>query len=154
MSKDKPTFEDAVALLADKPTPSFLAQNSLLFYTGLIDLRDRVANLEHLALEATFKIAALEGASNATVDRVNTIEAQHTEYKKRVEVVEQAPAVNDKKIEALETRVRTVEGAVGSTGYKTALAKPDEAKPATPQTGFGVAKPGTQPFNQTDHPQV
>ena len=126
MSKDKPTFEDAVALLADKPTPHFLAQNSLIFYTGLQDLAARIANLEHSALEATFRLAALEDAHNTTAATVTAIQGEHTEQKKRLDAIEAKPAVNDRKLADLETRVRTVEGAVGSAGYKTALAKSDK----------------------------
>jgi hypothetical protein len=133
MSKEKPTFEEAVALLADKPTPDFIARNSVALHAGLVDLRDRVANLEHRALEGIFRVARLEEAHNASIDRLNTIETQHTEYKKRVAAVEAAPDINTKKTEALETRVRTVEGAVGSAGYKDALAKPN--KPISPLPG-------------------
>jgi hypothetical protein len=132
MSKDKPTFEDAVALLADKPTPHFLAQNSTIFYAGLVDLQNRVANLEHSSLEATFRLTNLEDAHNTTAATVTAIEQEHADNKRRLDAIEAKPVVNDKKLADLETRVRTVEGAVGSAGYKTALAKPD--KPAlTPE---------------------
>ena len=145
---DKQTFEQMVALLADKPSPMYLAQHVGLFYAGLQDLAARVANLEHAALEAGYRLTNLEDASNQTVAKLNAIETQHTEYKKRVEVVEQAPAVNDKKIADLEARIRTCEGAIGSANLK----KPDPVKvepdvkeePAKP---FGVsATPGAGPI--------
>jgi len=117
---DKPTFEQAVNLLANKPTPTFLALNADVFYNGMLDLAARVANLEHASLESTFRTTALEGVSNDTVTKLGAIEGEHTAYKKRVEAVEQAPAVNAKKIDDLNTRVRTVEGAVGSANIKKA----------------------------------
>lgn len=156
MSKDKPTFEDAVALLADRPTPTFLASNAAIFYAGLNDLAERVANLEHGQLEATFRTTQLEDASNATVTKLNAVETEHTDNKKRLDALEGKPVADTKRLDTMETRLRTVEGAVGSAGYKTALAKPVEDRPEikSPFTGF-TAKPVELPVAQPgDHPSA
>ena len=137
MFKEKPTFEEAVALLADNPTPTFLATHFAIFHAGLQDLAARVANLEHGQLEATFKTAALESTSNAAVAKLNSVEGEHTSNKKRLDAMEARPIADGKKLDAIETRVRTVEGAVGSAGYKTALAQPiDHSHDPAPKTGF------------------
>lgn len=130
MTALKPTFEDAVLLLADKPTPAFIAANATILYAGLNDLAARVANLEHASLEATFRTAALEDVSNASVTKLNAIEAERTKEAQRLDAVEKAPAANDKRLSDIDTRVRTVEGAVGSANYNTTLNKPNDIKPS------------------------
>jgi septation ring formation regulator EzrA len=151
----KPTFEDAVALLANRPSPLFLASQSDLIYAGFMDIAARVANLEHSALESTFRLSALEDARNKTVDKLNAVEADHIEYKKRVIAIEAAPAADKKQLDDMETRLRTVEGAVGSSNFRGSptdlgkIDKPIEPHKATLAESLGFAHKSETPATPT-----
>jgi hypothetical protein len=148
MSKEKPTFEDALALLATNPSPSVLLGAQPLIYAGLKDLADRVAVLEHAKLEAEFRLTNLEDVSNKTVNTLAAVEAEHTENKKVIAAVQAAPNANAKKIDDLDKRVRTVEGAVGSSTYKNRLDQPAPLG-ITPGATPGVSPPFSKPGDVT-----
>jgi hypothetical protein len=109
-------FEEAVALLDNSPNPMALATapQILIFHEGLLDLAQRVAHLEQSYLEAKFRLDAAEAKNIELNKRVDETAAGYAEYQKRVVVVEQAPNANAQRLDALEPRVRAVEGAVGS----------------------------------------
>lgn len=125
----KPIAEDVVALLQQKPSPIVLSQNLDLITGGLTDLVERVRNLEYALL------AANEGSRIATakVDdhekRVAALEGDRRHDRTRLDKVEAAPHADSKRLEDLEKRVRTVEGAVGSTAYKAAKEAPAKTEP-------------------------
>lgn len=131
------TFEQAVALLADKPNPMSLGPQVEVFYQGLLDASQRLQNLEHEFLKLKFQNDSLTDELSKTNIKLGEIEAQHTQYKNRVVAVEQAPHANDKRIDDLDKRVRTVEGAVGSASYKA----PTAIKPNAAPSNVGTPKP-------------
>jgi hypothetical protein len=122
------TFEEAVALLANKPNPMSLGPHLSVFYAGFLDAANRIANLEQITLENKFRLDAIETRVAALGTTVAAVEQQHTQYKSRMTKVEEAPDVNGKRIDKLDTRVRAVEGAVGSANIKD---KPVEVVPVT-----------------------
>ena len=99
----------------------------------LIDLivqqNERIKNLEHFELEAKSRMRATE-TTVADHDRsVSSLAQTRDDHEKRIKVVESKPEVGDKRIDELDKRVTTVEGAVGSKAYKRIENK--DAKPGT-----------------------
>ena len=136
----KPTFEDAVALLANRPSPLFLASQSDLIYAGFMDIANRVANLEHSSLEATFRLSAIEDAHGKTAAKLAAVETDYTDYKKRVVAIGTQPAADKKQLDDMETRLRTVEGAVGSSNFKGQPDKQAAPHKATFAETLGIAR--------------
>jgi hypothetical protein len=143
----KPIFEDLVALLQTKPSPFALAGHIDLITGALVDLGNRVKNLEHASLVAQAGDQRLVDTSAAYETRIAALEGNDKDYKTRITKVETAPAADSKRLDDLEKRVRTVEGAVGSTGFKDAKAAPAAAPFKGPDATAPIAdpKPATDP---------
>lgn len=147
----KPIAEDIVAFLQSKPSVIALSQHVDLFAGGFADLVNRVRNLEHASLANAHAAEAVTAQNVAYETRIAALEGNDKEYKTRIAKVEEAPTADGKRLDDLEKRVRTVEGAVGSAGYKaakdapapTTFKGPDatapvaETKPAATGTIFG-----------------
>jgi hypothetical protein len=121
----KPIFEDLVALLQSKPSPLVLSTNLDTITGALVDLGNRVRNLEHGSL---VNADAARVATTATVDqekRIAALETDRTDAKKRLDAVEKTPVDVTAKLDAMDKRIRTVEGAVGSTNFAAAKAAPE-----------------------------
>lgn len=143
----KPIFEDLVALLQSKPSPHILTTHNDLIMGALVDLGNRVRNLEHGSLVNADAVRVATVATDEHEKRIAALETDRTDARKRLEVVEKAPVDNTKRLDEMDKRIRTVEGAVGSTNYAAAKESPaapfkgpsptDPIAPAKPTTLFG-----------------
>lgn len=123
----KPIFEDLVALLQTKPSLMSMGSHAEMIAGALVDIGNRVRNLEHASL---VNAEAARVATTANVDqekRIADLEGERTDAKKRLDAVEKAPVDNTKRLDDMDKRIRTVEGAVGSTNFAAAKDKPAEA---------------------------
>lgn len=141
----KPIAEDIVAFLQSKPNVISLSQHVDLFAGGFADLVNRVRNLEHSSLTNTHGVNAVMAASAAQETRLAALEGDGKDYRARIVKVEAAPDADSKRLDDLEKRVRTVEGAVGSTGFATAKSAPAAVPFKGPDATAPVAetKPAT-----------
>jgi chromosome segregation ATPase len=134
-----PILEDVVALLQTKPNPADLPKSMELFTGGIVDLTQRLRNLEYQYLAVEHRLSLMETAVAESKTAVTAMVNERSAYNSRVEAIEKAPLDISKKLEAIETRLRTVEGAVGSTAFAaaknpSAAIKPvDPAAPVKPQ---------------------
>jgi hypothetical protein len=129
------TLEDLATYLEEKPNPADVPSDIGLFTEAIGDLRDRLRNLEYWHVQHAHRLLTLEQTQVDTTNKVAMLEGDQKTYRAKVDALEKAPAANDTKVEDLEKRVRAVEGAVGSTGYKKAVEAPKPAelpKPAEP----------------------
>lgn len=115
-----PIFEDVVALLQSKPNPLSLMQHMDIITAGLADLANRVKNLEHGVLQNAHGVSDLQQKVAAHETVVRSLDADRTTVTGRLDALEKAPIDNTKRLDAVDARIRTVEGAVGSTGFKDA----------------------------------
>lgn len=136
----KPIFEDLVALLQTKPGAYALAGHIDLITGGLVDLANRVKNLEHASLVSAASAQAATDAVAGQKARIDMIEGDNKDYKGRIEKIEAAPAADSKRLDDLEKRIRTVEGAVGSAGFKAAKEAPAPSAFAGPAATDPVAE--------------
>ncbi len=125
----KPTAEDVVALMQTKPGAFALSQHLDVVEGGLIDLVNRVRNLEHGSLVAVENDRVLGLAHGDHEKRIQSLEGDRGTDRTRLDKLEAAPVAETKRVDDLEKRVRTVEGAVGSTSFAAAKAAPDKAAP-------------------------
>lgn len=122
----KPIFEDLVALLQSKPSLMSMGSHAEMIAGALVDIGNRVRNLEHNSL-ANAEAARVATAANVDQEkRIADLEGERTEAKKRLDAVEKAPVDNTKRLDDMDKRIRTVEGAVGSTNFAAAKDKPAE----------------------------
>jgi hypothetical protein len=123
------TYEEAVALLANNPNPMTLATQDKIniFREGLLDLANRVSHLEQSYLEAKFRLDGVEARNIDLTNQMNEVRSNYGTYQQRVEVVEKTPNTNSARLDALEPRVRAVEGATGAKNVPPAAG--DKAAP-------------------------
>lgn len=131
-----PIFEDLVAFLQQKPNPASFLHNMDMIAGSLADLANRVRNLEHASLEAAHANKMQQDAQADHETRLASVEADRKTAQAKIAAVEAAPLDVKKQLDDMDKRIRTVEGAVGSTGFKAAQS-PDGAKPAV----FAGVKP-------------
>jgi len=122
-----PIFEDVVVFLQSKPSPTAISQNMDMFTGGLVDLVNRVRNLEFRALEEGHRLSVAEVKLVDAETRLNNAEADRTSEKARLDAIEKAPAEQAKRLDEMDKRVRTVEGAVGSVAFNEAKTAPAPA---------------------------
>ncbi len=123
-----PILEDLVAFLQSKPSPAAFLHNMDMITGATVDLANRVKNLEHSALVSQHADKTLDDARLDHETRLQSVEADRKTAQTKIAAIEGAPLDVNKKLDAMDARIRTVEGAVGSTGFKAAQA-PDGAKP-------------------------
>lgn len=108
-------LEDALAALkaehSDEPT-----------MVQLIDLivaqNERIKNLEHFSLEAKHRHAVVEKIQEEHSASIDSLAKTRDEQVSKVHAIETRPAQDTKRLDELDKRVTTVEGAVGSKAYK------------------------------------
>ena len=120
----QPIFEDLVAFLQTKPGAFALSSHIDLITGALVDLANRVKNLEHASLVSADADRKLVVTSDDYEKRIAGLEGDNKDFKARVGKVEGAPADSTKRLDDLDKRVRTVEGAVGSTNFQAAKTAP------------------------------
>lgn len=123
-----PSFDDLVAFLTSTPPPSplDLSKRFSVLAAGLVDLRDRLEAVEAEHLTNMHRISLVEDRETASEGRLNVIESTRGQYDARLDAVEKEPAVDAKRLDDIETRLRTVEGAVGHANL------PDDGKTPAP----------------------
>jgi chromosome segregation ATPase len=120
----QPSFDDLVAFFNTTPPPSpmDLSRRYGTIVAGMIDLRDRLEALESGHLTNMHRASLLEDREKTSEDRLNAIDATKAEVTSRLDTVEKQPALDKARVDDLETRVRTLEGAVGHANL------PDDGK--------------------------
>jgi hypothetical protein len=94
---------------------------------GLEDLRNRMAHVEHTSLRTLANSRLHDDHLKQIDDNVAGITNDRDEFRRQVKVATDLPLANQKKVEELEARVRSCEGAVGAAPYKPPVAvKPIE----------------------------
>jgi chromosome segregation ATPase len=126
-------LEDVVALMQSKPNPADLPKSVELFTGGLVDLTQRLRNLEYHQVAEEHRLSLAEADLAECKGAVAAVSNEHRTMNSRLEAVEKAPADLTKKLEEIEKRIRTLEGAVGSTAMAAAK------KPA--DTSLNLLKP-------------
>lgn len=120
------TFEDFVTILQNTTNPADLLKQLGVARQGFADLGTRVRNLEMENIDHLARLTHLEGQQNTLETAVDGYKADRDTYKREVDEAVKVPNANSKRIDDLEKRIRTVEGAVGSTTFKPAVPpKPD-----------------------------
>jgi predicted nuclease with TOPRIM domain len=143
-----PTLEDLARFYAGKPTPTDILRNQDLIAAAFTDLSDRLANLEHNDLQAQHRLGLIETKQAQLETVMAGFATDREEFRTRVDNVEKIPTASKERIDDLETRVRAVEGAVGSKNFTAtkpdvALPSPAAGGPATPSPVLPPApKPG------------
>jgi septal ring factor EnvC (AmiA/AmiB activator) len=121
----QPIFEDVVALLQTNPNAMVVAQHLDIITGGLVDLANRVRNLEHASLVNAEAIRVANGVAAKQETRLASVETDRDTAKAQLEKIEAEPAQNTQRLDDLDKRVRAVEGAVGSTSFAAAKAAPE-----------------------------
>ena len=131
---DPATLEDISKLLDSNPSPFALAKDMPVFAQGIHDLADRLANLEHANLEAVHRLTLIESRLNDSETRTAGYAKDRDELRKRVDTVEKIPVVSTEKLDAIERRLRQIEGAVGSKNFQApkGIVAPDPAADLKP----------------------
>lgn len=89
--------------------------------SSLEDLKNRVSHVEHSALRTLANSRIHDDHLKQIDDNVGGITRDRDEFRKQVKVATDLPLAHDKKIEELEARVRSVEGAVGAAPFKPGI---------------------------------
>lgn len=133
-------FEDAVKILdANQHDAYALARHVPELVEGLKDACSRIQHMELNHVQTVHRLASLEEANNAWSGQINALAADRDAFRRRIDDVEKVPAASQEKLDAMDKRLRAVEGAVGSTAYKGTADKP--VKPEDMPTPDSNAKP-------------
>ena len=128
------TIEEAVEAARHDSNPSTALPKLTV---GLPDLAGRLAQLEHQSLQHKQRITVLEAEVAACRSDMALYTKDREDGKARVEAAVKLPNENGKRIDDLEKRTRTLEGAVGSVGYqKAGKDDPATTDPAAPPAGI------------------
>ena len=135
-------LEDALTeLKADHSTEPVTIQLIELIQTQ----NERIKNLEFHQLELKTKAAHFEKVQADHDQSIGSLTKTRDETVTKVTALESKPANDSKRVDELEKRVTTVEGAVGSKAFKKAE-KAEAEKPATPSLNpFKAALAPTPP---------
>jgi chromosome segregation ATPase len=129
-------FEEAIAAAK---TAHYEQPDVLQLIDVIVQQNERIKNLEHFELEAKSRMNATE-TTVADHDRsIGSLARSRGEHETRLKAAEEKPAADTKRIDELDKRVTTVEGAVGSKAYKRIENK--EAKVEPVKTNGVVAEP-------------
>lgn len=122
------TFEGALKLLEDNPNYVEFQRRFPDIVEGLTDLKERFEAMELASITAKTQIAELETKYVNLASMAQSFAKDRDSLAARVAKVETAPAQHKEAIAALETRVRTAEGALAGLG-KPATSKPPSLTP-------------------------
>jgi chromosome segregation ATPase len=108
-------FEEAIAAAkaAHYESPEILQLIDLI-----VAQNERIKNLELYSVEGKHRLGALETTAADHDHSIGSLAKSRDDHEARVKAVENRPAENNKRIDELDKRVTTVEGAVGSKAYK------------------------------------
>lgn len=140
LSDGTQTFEDLVTLLQNTKNPSTLVHQMHAFAAGFADLGKRLQHIELEHIDHLTRLTHLEAQQNTFETQLDGYRHDRDTYKRAVDTAVQAPTANAKRIEDLEKRVRTVEGAVGSTTFK----------PQKPASGIPTASETVVPHDKSE----
>ena len=129
-------FDDAILALKAE---HFDEPATLQLIDIVVEQNERIKNLEHFTLETKHRLGTTEKVQNEHTDSINSLATTRNETVTKVQAIEAKPAADNKRIDELDKRVTTVEGAVGSKAYKRAEAKV-ETKPETSKPFWDMTK--------------
>jgi hypothetical protein len=137
----QPSFDDLVAYFTTVPPPSpmDMSRRYAAIMAGLVDLRDRLEALEAGHLTNMHRASLVEDRETKSEDRLNSLDATRGEAAARLDVVEKQPALDKARVDDLEVRVRTLEGAVGHANL------PDDGKTPAKPADKPADKPSSDP---------
>lgn len=113
-----PTLEDAVLLTKNNPNPNEVVRKADVLYAGIEDAAHRLRQCEFKQLEHEHRLGKLEDRQRVHEADMSTFKKDRDDQRTRIEAAVSKPNDNEKRLEELEKRLRTVEGAVGSKYYK------------------------------------
>lgn len=123
-------FEDAVVALKAK---NFDSPEMLQVLELMVEQNERIKNVEHASLESRHRHDATEDTVTAHGVSIGSLAQDRDTQAKRISEIVAKPEADEKRIKDLETRVTTVEGAIGSKAYRrNENAKVVEPLPADP----------------------
>lgn len=111
----KATFEEALALMQSTKDPVDAFRHFPVVVEGIEDLKNRMSVIERGYLDVRTRVATAETKVADTMTVVASTATDTKAASTRVDDLSKAPHDHGKRLDALEDRVRTVEGAVGST---------------------------------------
>jgi septal ring factor EnvC (AmiA/AmiB activator) len=135
-------LEDALSALksenSDNPTMVQLIEL-------VVAQNEQIKNLQQYHLETKHRLGALEKTQAEHDQSIASLTKTRDETTSKVAAIESKPANDTKRLDELDKRVTTVEGAVGSKAFKKAE-KAEADKPATPSINpFKAAIVSTPP---------
>ena len=110
----KATLEELVAFLDGTTDPVKLSTRLDILRDGLADTASRLSAIEKGYLEVRGRISSTEDHTGAMEQKMGAIERDRDTHQQLIDKAIAAPAVHDKHLAELDTRVRTLEGAVGA----------------------------------------
>lgn len=116
------TAEDLVTTLKANHNPLDLARSMGVVKEGFEDLVVRTANGEHGHLENAHRLDVLEHAKTDSDAALAALARDREDFRKRVVDLEKSPVDLSARLDALEKRLRTAEGALGAANIKPAPA--------------------------------
>ena len=133
-------FEDAIAAAkaAHYESPEILQLIDLI-----VAQNERIKNLELYSLEGKKRMSETEKTVADHDASISSLAKSRDEHDANLKAINDKPAAEDKRIDDLETRVTTVEGAVGSKAYKRLDNKEGKVEPVPAPSIF--APPGQPP---------
>jgi wobble nucleotide-excising tRNase len=115
-------FEDAVTALKAE---HFEEPATLQLIDIVVAQNERIKNLEHESLVAKSRLGVSERIQNEHTESIASLARTRDESVARINTIETKPVEDNKRLDELDTRVTTVEGAVGSKAYRRAEARQD-----------------------------
>lgn len=144
-------FEDAIKLLEANQSNAFaLSRHIPELVEGFKDALSRIQHLELASVQVEHRLTSLEEANNAWAAQIAGMVADRDAFRKQVDDTARIPIAAKEQLDAMEKRLRAVEGAVGSTAYKGDADKPklpdppkagETDKPTTFAQKVGLAAP-------------
>lgn len=126
-------FDDAIAALKAE---HYESPEQLQILELLVAQNERIKNLEHFHLEVKSRLGVAEAKQVEHEQSIASLAKTRDEHEVRVKTIEGQPEQDKAKIEELDKRVTTVEGAVGSKAYRRVDPRPANDEPSPPPGGW------------------
>ena len=139
-------FDDAIAALKAE---HYESPEQLQILELLVAQNERIKNLEHFHLEAKSRLGVAEAKQVEHEQSIASLAKTRDEHEVRVKTIEDQPEKDKARLDDLDKRITTVEGAVGSKAYRRAENRPANDEPAVDST---PKPPGWQPPNLIGDP--
>ena len=113
-------FEDAIAAAK---TAHYEQPEVLQLIDLIVAQNERIKNLEFYSLEAKHRMTVTEKTVAEHDQSIASLAKSRDEHETRIAAIDHKPAADDKRLDELDKRVTTVEGAVGSKAFRKAEVK-------------------------------